>query len=97
MRFTFWCKTCKHVFDRPYLAHSDPGSDVNRIANVRKRSKETRIITAADIVVKHKNLIRNLTLHVLLSKELRLSSLEGMPCEEWFMYLNSNKQLVLMV
>ena len=55
------------------------------------------MITAADIVVKRKNLIRNLTLHVLLSKELRLSSLEGMPCEEWFMYLNSNKQLVLMV
>jgi hypothetical protein len=95
--FTFWCDTCEHVFDRPYLARSDPGSDVNRIANVRKRSKETRMITAADIVVKRKNLIRNLTPHVLSSKELGLSSLEGMPCEEWYAYLNSNEQLALVV
>ena len=55
------------------------------------------MVTAADIVIKRKNLIRNLTLHVLQSKELRLSLLQGMPCEEWFMYLNSNEQLVLMV
>ena len=55
------------------------------------------MIMAADIMVKHKNLIRNLTLHVLSSKELGLLSLEGMPCEEWYAYLNSNKQLVLMV
>ena len=55
------------------------------------------MIMAADIVVKHKNLIRNLTLHVLSSKELGLLSLEGMPCEEWYTYLNSNKQLALMV
>ena len=55
------------------------------------------MITAADIVIKRKNLICNLTPHVLKSKELRLSSLDGMPCEEWFVYLNGNEQLALVV
>ena len=95
--FTFWCETCEHVFDRPYLAHTNPGSGETRIANVRKRSKETRLITAADIVVKRKNLIRNLTPHVLASKQLGLTSLEGMPPEEWYNHLNGNEQLALVV
>jgi hypothetical protein len=55
------------------------------------------MVMAADIVIKRKNLIRNLTPHVLQSKELGLSSLQGMPCEEWFMYLNGNEQLALVV
>ena len=95
--FTFWCDTCEVFFDRPYLARNNPGSEETRIANVRKRSKETRMVTAADIVIKRKNLIRNLTPHVLQSKELGLSSLQGMPCKEWFMYLNGNEQLALVV
>ena len=67
------------------------------MAQVRKRAQESRMITAEDVSIKRKNLVRNLTPHVHASKELALPSLNGMPSDEWWHFLNGNEQLALCV
>ena len=53
------------------------------------------MITAEDVSIKRKNLVRNLTPHVHENKALALPSLNGMPSTEWWHYLNGNEQLAL--
>ena len=98
--FTFHCMNCDFWFDRPYLAkavnQASKGTG-DRVAQVRKRAQESRMITAEDVSIKRKNLVRNLTPHVHASKELALPSLNGMPSDEWWHFLNGNEQLALCV
>ena len=85
MLFTFLCENCDSWFERLYLAkavNQVTKDDRDRMAQVRKRAKESCMITAEDVVIKHKNLVRTLTLHVQASKELALPSLNGMPSEQ---------------
>ena len=73
MPFTFLCENCDTWFERQYLAQAVnqvAKDDGDRVAQVRKRAKESRMITAEDVVIKRKNLVRNLTPHVQASKEL---------------------------
>ena len=98
--FTFQCTTCDFWFERPHLAkavNKVSGESGDRVAQVRKRAKESRMITAEDVSIKGKNLVRNLTPHVHASKELALPSLNGMLSNEWWHFLTGNEQLALCV
>ena len=64
--FTFLCENCDSWFERPYLAKAVnwiSKGDGDRVAQVRKRAKESRMITVEDVSIKRKNLVRNLTPH----------------------------------
>ena len=98
--FTFLCENCDSWFERPYLAKAAnwiSKGDGDHVAQVRKHAKELCMITAEDVSIKCKNLIRNLTLHVHASKELALLSLNGMLSDEWWHFFNGNEQLALCV
>ena len=96
--YTFVCDGCDTWFERPYLAkavNQISSSDGDRVKQVRKRAQESRMITAEDVSIKRKNLVRNLTPHVHANKDLALPSLNGMPSGEWWYFLNGNEQLSL--